>query len=107
MYRKTTGFFLAVALAILPPLSIAQERSFKDIYPPAYPNGSLVIVSEVPTEVRGYVQTRYAYIDDKCGAVLVDRYGQPVPYDDQRLQELKREEQRNCTEAGTDIRDGE
>lgn len=105
MCGKITG--LVVALAVLPSLSIAQERSFKDIYPPAYPNGSIVIVSEVPTELRDYVHTRYAYIDDKCDAVLVDRYGQPVPYDDQRLRELKREEQRNCTAAGTNDRDGE
>lgn len=107
MYRKIAGFVLVAAPAVLPSLSIAQERSFKDIYPPAYPNGSIIIISEEPTEVPGYVHTRYAYIDDKCDAVLVDRYGVPVSYDDQRLQELKRQEQRNCTEIGTNTRDGD
>jgi hypothetical protein len=109
MYRPISAFDLVVALlmASLPSISSAQVRSFEDIYSRAYPNGAIVIISEERTGTPGYTHTRYAYIDDKCDAVMVDRYGEPVPYDDQRLRELVRHEQRMCTEAGTNARDGE
>jgi hypothetical protein len=109
MYRYITGFGLVVPLLIsfLPSISGAQVRSFEDIYSRGYPNGSIVIISEEPTVAPGYVHTRYAYIDDKCDAVMVDRYGQPVSFDDERLQELVRQEQRMCTELWINARDGE
>ena len=50
------------------------------------------------------MHTKYALVDHRCGAVLVDHYGPPVKSDDK---ELKQAEQRMCTQIATNSRDGE
>ena len=110
MYTKSLGFIFAIVLAIslLPSSSFAEERflsgSFEEIQPAAKANGSIVIVSKEETDVAGYVHTKYAFVDQKCGAVLVDHYGAPIDPNDRKLREI---EQRACTEIAMNTRDGD
>jgi hypothetical protein len=86
----------------------AQSRgvveAMKEIDISAHPNGSIVILNTEETGLPGYVHTQYAFIDQKCGAVLVDRYGSPVDPNDK---ELKQVEQQMCSETATSSRDGD
>ena len=68
------------------------------------PNGSIVILKTEESDAPGYMHTKYAMFDHRCGAVLVDRYGAPVESDDK---DLKQVEQRMCTEIASNSRDGE
>ena len=111
MYAKSLGFIFAIVLAIsllLPSSSFAQggsrSGSFEDIRPSAHANGSIVVVSKEETDVAGYVHTKYAFVDQKCGAILVDRYGAPIDPNDRELRQI---EQRACTEIAMDARDGD
>ncbi len=78
MYAKSLGLAIAIILGILllPASSYAQ----------------------------GYVHTQYAFIDQLCGAQLVDHYGPPVDPNDK---ELKLVEQRACMEIAMNTRDGD
>jgi hypothetical protein len=103
MYAKNVGLVFANVLAIsLLASSSAQSRSvveaMKEVDISAHPNGSIVILNKEETGLPGYVHTQYAFIDQKCGAVLVDRYGGPVDPNDK---ELKQVEQQMCSEIGT------
>ena len=110
MYAKSLGFAIALILAILvlPSSSYAQSRtateSVADIDTSTQPNGSIVILNKEQTDVPGYVHTQYAFIDQLCGAQLVDHYGPPVDPNDK---ELKLVEQRACMEIAMNTRDGD
>jgi hypothetical protein len=110
MYAKSLGFAIAIILAILllPSSSYAQSRtateSVADIDTSTHPNGSIVILNKEQTDVPGYVHTQYAFIDQLCGAQLVDHYGPPVDPNDK---ELKLVEQRACMEIAMNTRDGD
>jgi len=47
---------------------------------------------------------QYAFLDQSCGAILVDHYGPPIDPNDK---ELKQVEQRMCTEIAMNTRDGD
>ena len=107
MYAKNVGLVFSIVLAIsLLASSSAQSRgvseAMKEIDISAHPNGSIVILDTEETGLPGYVHTQYAFLDRKCGAVLVDRYGAPVDPNDK---ELKQAEQQMCSESGTNSRD--
>ena len=109
MYAKNVGLVFSIVLAIsLLASSSAQSRgvveAMKEIDISAHPNGSIVILNTEETGLPEYVHTQYAFIDQKCGAVLVDRYGAPVDPNDK---ELKQVEQQMCSEIGTSSRDGD
>ena len=109
MYAKNIGLVFSIVVAIsLLASSSAQSRgvveAMKEIDISAHPNGSIVILNTEETGVPGYVHTQYAFIDQKCGAVLVDRYGAPVDSNDK---ELKQVEQQLCTELATNSRSGD
>jgi hypothetical protein len=78
MYAKSLGFAIAITLAILllPSSSYAQSRtateSVADIDTSTHPNGSIVILNKEQTDVPGYVHTQNAFIDQLCGAQLLD-----------------------------------
>ena len=108
MYIKSLGFAIVLATSLLTSSSFAQSRtdakSINDLNTSALPNGSIVIFKTEETDFPGYVHTQYAFIDHSCGPVLVDHYGPPVNPDDR---ELKRVEQRMCTENALNSADGE
>lgn len=108
MYIKSLGFALVLVISLLTSSSFAQSRteakSISDLNTSTLPNGSIVIFKTEETDSPGYVHTQYAFIDQSCGAVLVDRYGPPVIPDDK---ELKRVEQQMCTELAINSGDGE
>jgi hypothetical protein len=109
MHAKNSGLVFSIILAIsLLASSSAQSRgvveAMKEIDTSAHPNGSIVILDTEETGLPGYVRTQYAFIDQKCGAVLIDRYGAPVDPNDQELKQL---EQQMCNEIGTSSRDGD
>ena len=109
MYAKNVGLVFSIVLAIsLLASSSAQSRgvveAMKEIDISAHPNGSIVILNTEETGLPDYVHTQYAFIDQKCGAVLVDRYGAPVDANDK---ELKQVEQQVCTELATNSRSGD
>jgi len=109
MYAKNVGLVFSIVLAFLLLASnSAQSRgvveAMKEIDISAHPNGSIVILNTEETGLPEYVHTQYAFIDQKCGAVLVDRYGSPVNPNDK---ELKQVEQQLCSEMGTNSRDGD
>jgi hypothetical protein len=88
MYTKGLGFAILSATLFLPVSSYSQGRG--DINAT---NESIVIISEEPTPIPGYVHTQYAFVDQDCGPMMVDRYGPPV---DPRDPALKQDEQRMC-----------
>jgi hypothetical protein len=110
MYVKGLAFAIAIILAILvlPASSYAQSRaageSVADIDASPHSNGSIVILNKAQTDVPGYVHTQYAFMDQLCGAQLVDHYGPPVDPNDK---ELKLVEQRACMEIAMNTRDGD
>jgi len=78
-------------------------ESFKDVDVSRFSNGSIVIINKEESATPDYVHTQYAFIDQKCGAVIVDHYGSPVDPNDR---ELKQFEQRMCTESAMNTGDG-
>ncbi len=99
MFAKSFGLAAISAAAILVSNSPIEARtlteSFKQVDKSAVPNGSIVILHEEETATPNYVHTQYAFIDQKCDAVIVDYYGSPVDPNDRELKEF---EQRVCTE---------
>ena len=109
MYATKAGLVFSMVLAIpLLASGSAQSRgvveAMKEIDISAHPNGSIVILNTEETGLSEYVHTQYAFIDQKCGAVLVDRYGGPVDPNDKKLKQV---EQQVCSEMGTNSRDGD
>ena len=110
MYAKGLGFIFAIVLAIslLPSSSFAQggslNGSFENVDSSAQANGSIVVISKEETNFAGYVHTKYAFVDQKCGVILVDHYGAPIDPNDRQLREI---EQRACTEIAMNTRDGD
>jgi hypothetical protein len=109
MYAKGIIFGVALMMmSFLPALSHAQSRltatSVEDIDASAIANGSIVLIRAEESDMPGYVHTKYAYVDQRCGVQLVDRYGGPV---DPRNKELIQFEQRMCTESAFDKGDGD
>ena len=108
MYVKSLGFVFGLAISLLTPNAFAQGRtgpeSIENIDPSALTDRSIVIFKTEESDAPGYMHTKYALVDHRCGAVLVDRYGPPVKSDDK---ELKQAEQRMCTQIATNSRDGE
>jgi hypothetical protein len=86
----------------------AQNRNvngkFEELQAADHPNGSIVIISREESDVPGYVHMQYAFVDQSCGAILVDRFGPPIDPNDK---ELKQIEQRVCTEIAMNSRDGD
>jgi hypothetical protein len=81
-----------------------RSGSFENVDSPAQANGSIVVISKEETNFAGYVHTKYAFVDQKCGAILVDHYGAPIDPNDRELREI---EQRACTEIAMNTRDGD
>jgi hypothetical protein len=110
MYAKSLGFIFAIVLAILllPSSSFAQSSSrsgsFEDVDSSAQANGSIIVISKEETNFAGYVHTKYAFVDQKCGVIQVDHYGAPIDPNDRELREI---EQRACTEIAMNTRDGD
>jgi hypothetical protein len=107
MFVKSFILAAVSAAAILVSNFHAEGRSLtessKEVDVSAFSNGSIVIINEEETTTRDYVHTQYAFIDQKCGAVIVDHYGSPVDPNDS---ELKQSEQRMCTESAMNASDG-
>lgn len=107
MFVKSFVLAAVSAAAILVSNFHAEGRtlteSFKEVDVSRFSNGSIVIINEEETATPEYVHTQYAFIDQKCGAVLVDHYGSPVDPNDS---ELKQTEQRMCTESAMNDGDG-
>jgi len=108
MYVKSLIFGIAMVIFLLPARSHAQSRTspnpLEDFNPSAFPNGSIVVISEEETGVPGYVHTKYAFVDQACGAQIVDHYGPPVDPNDK---DLLQSEKRKCTERAMDTHDGD
>jgi hypothetical protein len=108
MYTKSLGFAIVLAIALFSANSFAQNRtageSNQAINTSDPPNGAIVIIKSEATESPEYMHTQYVFLDQSCGAILVDHYGPPVSPNDK---ELKQVEQRACTEIATNSRDGE
>jgi hypothetical protein len=106
MYAKSLGFAIVMIISLLSSSSYGQTapRSFEDINPSAVANGTIVIISEEKTDVPGYVHTKYAFVDQLCGAQLVDHYGPPIDPNDKQLKQV---EKRGCMEIAMDTRDGD
>jgi|ERR671923_1496291 hypothetical protein len=109
MYAKSLGLATSImAIFVVSSVAYAQSRtatrSFEDINPASVPNGSVVIISEQKTAASGYVHTKYAFVDQLCGAQPVDHYGPPIDPNDQRLRQV---EKRGCMELAMDTRDGD
>ena len=81
-----------------------STESVADIDTSTHPNRSIVILNKEQTDVPGYVHTQYAFIDQLCGAQLVDHYGPPVDPNDK---ELRLVEQRACMEIAMNTHDGD
>jgi hypothetical protein len=101
LISKSLIFGIAMVIFLLPAGTQAQSLSpaTSDVA-----NGSIVIFSQEETGVPGYVHTTYAFVDQACGARIVDYYGTPVDPNDKQLQ---LSEQRMCTELAMDTRDGD
>ena len=101
MYAKSLAFGIATVIFLLPAGTQAQSRSpaTSDVT-----NGSIVIISQEETGVPGYVHTTYAFVDQACGAQIVDHYGPSINPNEK---ELLLSEQRMCTELSQDSRDGD
>ena len=108
MYAKSLGLATIMAIFVVSSVAYAQSRtatrSFEDINPATVPNGSIVIFSEQKTAAPGYVHTKYAFVDQLCGAQPVDHYGPPIDPNDQQLKQV---EKRGCMEIAMDTRDGD
>lgn len=108
MYAKSLGFVIVLVLSLIVSNADAQSRTpsgtLEDIQASDHSNGSIVIISKEETDVPGYVRMQYAFLDQSCGAILVDHYGPPIDPNDK---ELKQVEQRVCTEIAMNTRDGD
>ena len=108
MYIKGLGVAIFLAISLLTSSSFADSRSmaesFASMDTSRLPNGSIVVIKEEKSDSPGYVHTQYAFVDQACGAIFVDKYGPPVNPDDR---ELKQVEQRMCTEIAMNSRDGD
>ena len=108
MFVKSFVLAAISAAAILVSNFHAEGRtlteSFKEVDVSKFSNGSIVIINKEETATPDYVHTQYAFIDQKCGAVIVDHYGSPVDPNDS---ELKQTEQRMCTESAMNDSDGD
>lgn len=108
MYGKSLGCIIVLAISLAATAAYGQSRSptgpVGDFVVSDHANGSVFIISEQETEIPGYVRVHYAFIDQSCGVILVDRYGPPI---DPNSNELRSAKQRVCTEIATDARDGD
>ena len=110
MYGKSLGCIIVLAISLTATSAYGQSRSptgpvgVGDIVVSDHANGSVLIISEQETDIPGYVRVHYAFIDQSCGVILVDRYGPPI---DPNSKELKLVTQRVCTAIATDSRDGD
>jgi len=108
MYIKGLGVAIFLAITLLASNSFAESRSmaesFASLDTSGLPNRSIVIIKEEKSDSPGYVHTQYAFVDQACGAILVDQHGPPVNPDDKQLKQV---EQRMCTEIATSARDGD
>ena len=108
MYARSLGLIIILAISLIAANAVAQNQNvnkkFDDVQATSHLNGSIVIVSQEESDVPGYVHMKYAFIDQSCGAILVDRFGPPIDPNDK---ELKQIEQRACTEIATNSRDGD
>lgn len=108
MYIKGLGVAIFLAISLLTSSAFADGRSmaesFASMDTSRLPNGSIVVIKEEKSDSPGYVHTQYAFVDQSCGAIFVDKYGPPVNPDDK---DLKQVEQRMCTEIAMNSRDGD
>lgn len=108
MYLKSLSLVFGLAISLLTPNAFAQDRtgpeSIENFDPSALPDRSIVILKTEESDAPGYMHTKFALVDHRCGAVLVDHYGPPVKENDK---EMKQAEQRMCTQIATNSRDGE
>jgi hypothetical protein len=107
MYVKSLSLAIILAISLVPVSSYAESRytaSLENVDISTHRNGSIVILNKEQTDIPGYVHTQYAFIDQLCGAQLVDHYGSPVDPNDK---ELKQVEQRACMEIAMNTRDGD
>jgi hypothetical protein len=100
MYAKSLAFVIATMIFLLPAASYGQRNpTTSDVV-----SSSIVIISQEETGVPGYVHTTYAFVDQGCGAQIVDHYGTSVDPNDK---ELQLSERRMCSELAMDSRDGD
>jgi len=108
MYIKGLGVVIFLAISLLTSSVLADSRSMGESFArmdtSRMPNGSIVIIKEEKSDSPGYVHTQYAFVDQACGAIFVDKYGPPVNPDDRQL---KQTERRMCMEIATNARDGD
>jgi hypothetical protein len=107
MYLKSLSLAIVLVISLVPFTSYAEIRntaSFENLDTSTHPNGSIVVLNREETDVPGYVRTQYAFIDQHCGAQLVDHYGSPIDPNDK---EVKQIEQRACMELAMNTRDGD
>jgi hypothetical protein len=108
MYARSLGLIIILAISLIVANAAAENQNvnkkFDDVQATDHSNGSIVIISREESDVPGYVHMKYAFIDQSCGAILVDRFGPAINPSDR---ELKQIEQRMCTEIATNSRDGD
>jgi len=107
MFVKSFAIAAISAAAILGSNFQAEGRnlteSSKEIDVSRFSNGSIVIMNEERSDNPEFVHTQYAFIDQKCGSVIVDHYGSRIDPNDRQL---KQTEQRMCAEIATNDNDG-
>jgi len=93
MYTKSLGFAIVLAIALLSANSFAQSptagESNEAINTSDLPNGAIVIIKSEATESPEYMHTQYVFLDQSCGAILVDHYGPPVSPNDKDLKQVE------------------
>ena len=108
MYVKSLGFIIALTISLIASSAYTQSRaptgSVEDLQTSDHSNGSIVIISEENTDLPGYLHVQYAFVDQSCGAILVDHYGPAINPNDK---DLKQAEQRACVEIAMNTRDGD
>ena len=108
MYVKSLGFIIALTISLIASSAYTQSRdptgSVEDLQSSDHSNGSIVIISEEKTDIPGYLRVQYAFVDQSCGAILVDHYGPAINPNDK---DLKQAEQRACVEIAMNTRDGD
>ena len=107
MYVKSLGFIIALTIFLIASSAYTQSRaptgSVEDLQTSDHSNGSIVI-SEEKTDIPGYLRVQYAFVDQSCGAILVDHYGPAINPNDK---DLRQAEQRACVEIAMNTRDGD
>jgi hypothetical protein len=105
MYVKSLGFIIALTISLIASSAYTQSRaptgSVEDLQSSDH---SIVIISEEKTDIPGYLRVQYAFVDQSCGAILVDHYGPAINPNDK---DLKQAEQRACVEIAMNTRDGD